>query len=1490
MGRSRKSSVDLAGFTPIKVTEPVKFIQLFDWFLMSFGVFCSILNGILSSSCLFAFLHLQDVQIRGQTQFDSKEGLHVNEYTTDTVKWCSIYTSFGVIMCILGYISTFCWLKLSERQAYRIKTQFLKRVLNQEMGFFNQNEVGMLTQRLSAGIERVKDGTGDKLGFILQAISNTITGLIVAAIMSWQIAFLMLLFMPFIILSICLQSASIKSSLREESKANDEANAVSQEVLSSIRTVGAFNAQEFEVKRYGDHLDVAYRFGVRKSMFTSVFTGSFELISFMVKDSIEKSKRQTTEAVEWRQLMRYATKFDWFLLAAGLMFSVLNGFLAPLSLFAFQHLTDIQIRGQKQFDSAKGLDTQWFTRSIIEWAIIYFTFGVVLFIVGYGQTRCFIKLSDRQAHQIKLAFMRSVLNQDSTWFQTTSTGYLTQKLSSWKISIVMFLTCPIVVFAIWGSTSAVKSSIRKEMKASGLASSIVEEVLSSIRTVAAFNAQKFELKRYSLQLDEGYRCGIRSGYVSALFSSLFELINFTSMGCAVCFGSLMVIEGKITPGTVFSVYWAVICGANRLGKSIPYFAVLMKARIAAADLFEIIDRKPDLDSSSQSGARPDGVECRLKFKDVCFHYPTRPEVAVLKGVSFNIESGETIALVGHSGSGKSTIVKLLMRFFDVIDGEITLGDIPLNKINIQWLRTQIGIVAQDPVIFSGTVEENMRMAKENLTHEEMVEACKLANIHDVIMKLPEGYKTRINAGGVVLSGGQRQRLAIARTLARNPKILLLDEATSALDVESERLVQEAIDKAQNGRTTIIIAHRLSTIRNAHRIIVFDHGKIVEIGSHDELMAQPNTRYKQLIQAQRVERRPEETKSPKFESSGFKRGKFQQSTKSASSVSTYHMTEIEQERSELKAEGGTEASFGQIWSYAKQERKFLGSGIFLAALRGHTWPVYALILGHFFHSMSMALAGGNTETLRINAFIDGGILASLGVVAAILCVVSSILLSVGGERFTKRLRLDVFKNLLKQDGAFYDNPLHTVGKLSARLAMDAPNVQAAMDQRLGDVLQGLISLFCGLAIGFYFGWKMALIECVNSFVFLALQLLLVELQKRKAIADAEALDEAFHIASESIENVQTIQALTKQDYVYDRFCNASVGVLRLSTKRANLQALLYGLIQGVEELHLGIAYLCGLVLIRSGHATPFAVFQVIEAVNMGLMGFFVVASYVPEYLRARVSAGLMFQMVNRPALIDSMSDNGKMPLISGQLRLNEICFAYPNARTRPILNDFKLEVEAGQTVALVGQSGCGKSTVVQLLERYYDVLSGSLEIDNVDIKEINLKHLRESMSIVQQEPTLFNLTIAQNIGYGMKNLTIDQVIAAAKLANVFDFINSLPMKFDTLIGPHGSQLSGGQKQRIAIARSLIRNPKILLLDEATSALDTQSEKLVQEALDKATEGRTCLIVAHRLSTIRSADRIVVVKDGRVVEQGKHEELIEQKGVYYRLIKKQAEILN
>ncbi|KAI6240398.1 CBR-PGP-3 protein [Aphelenchoides fujianensis] len=1180
-------------------------------------------------------------------------------------------------------------------------------------------------------------------------------------------------------------------------------------------------------------------------------------------------KKRQVEAVEWLQLMRYADGFDWFLLGLGSLFAVLNGFLAPLSLFAFQHLTDTQIIGQKQFDSPDGLDVEWFTQSIVEWAITYFCFGLALFVVGYAQTLCFMKVGDRQAHRMKEAFIRSVLHQDSAWYQTATVGSLSHRLTagvdrvrdgtgdklgfivqaaanlfmgvfvafymSWKMATVLLLGAPLVVTSVWGGSSGLKSLIRKEMDASGLAAATAEEVLSGIRTVATFNAQPLELRRYSLHLNEAYRYGIRKASLSSFFTGAFELINFFSMAVAVWMGSNLVISGAITPGTVFSVYWAVICGTIRLGKAIPYLSVIMKARIAAAELFEIIDRKPALDSASREGARPDGVEPSLKFANIRFSYPSRPDVPVLKGVSFEVNAGETIALVGSSGSGKSTLVQLLMRFFDPTEGQITFGDIPLEKINVEWLRNQIGLVSQEPCIFSGSVAENLRMGKEDLTEAEMIEACTQANAHEFICKLPEKYETKIGPGGIALSGGQKQRLVIARILARKPRILLLDEATSALDTESERQVQAAIEQASSGRTCITIAHRLSTIRNANRILVFDAGQLVEVGSHDELMER-DSRYKQLVLAQQVEKREEKLKQPPSEPPAFRKGaKLRESTRSAASVST-KMSELEQERMELKAEGGAEATFSQIWSFAKEERKFLLPGVLIGALRGHVWPVYALILGHFFHTMSSALAGGDPERLRSAALFDGGVLGALG--------------------------------------------------LTTRLASDAPNVQAAMDTRLGDVLQGLISLLFGLGIGFYFGWKMALIEAANSFVFLALQLVLVEMQKRRAIADADALDEAFQVASESIENVQTIQALTKQNFVYERFCSLSSSALRLTSKRANLQGLLYGLISCVEEVHFGTAYLAGLLLIRWGHATPFTVFQVIESVNMGLMSFYVVTSYIPEYLRARVAAGLMFRMIKREAPIDSMSEGGQKPTISGRVHLKDVDFAYPNARTRPVLSDFSLEIEPGQTIALVGPSGSGKSTTIQLLERFYDVMNGSLTIDGVDIREINLRHLRTAISLVAQDACLFNLTLAQNIAYGMQSASIEQVIAAAKLANIDDFIQSLPQKYDTLIGHRGSQLSGGQKQRISIARAIIRAPRILLLDEATSALDSESERLVQQAIERISETRTCIVVAHRLSTIRNADRIVVVKDGQVVEQGKYEELLERKGLFFRLANKQT----
>ncbi|VDM92740.1 unnamed protein product, partial [Onchocerca ochengi] len=410
---------------------------------------------------------------------------------------------------------------------------------------------------------------------------------------------------------------------------------------------------------------------------------------------------------------------------------------------------------------------------------------------------------------------------------------------------------------------------------------------------------------------------------------------------------------------------------------------------------------------------------------------------------------------------------------------------------------------------------------------------------------------------------------------------------------------------------------------------------------------------------------------------------------------------------------------------------------------------------------------------------------LGIISSFSTFASGALFGMVGARISMRLRIAVFKNILRQDLSFFDREYHSTGELTERLANDAQDVKAAVDQRLANAIQGIISLSSGILVAFLFNWKMAGIGVAICTVLIILQIIIL---------------------------------------------------------------------------------------------------RVVEALNVASFIMLTVASYLPEYLRARISANLMFQMKDQKPLIDNLSETGIHQPLKGNIRLENVYFAYPMLHQN-VLRNFSMSATFGQKIALVGSSGCGKSTIIKLLERFYDVTRGVLFIDDRDIRSYNIRYLRSNIALVDQEPTLFNLSIRDNIAYGLDNMSQDQIESAAKLANIHDFIISLPQGYDTIVGSKGSQLSGGQKQRIAIARAIIRNPKILILDEATSALDSENEKMVQDALEAARRGRTCIVIAHRLKTVQNADLIIVLKDGRVVECGNHTQLLAEKGVYYCFVEKQ-----
>ncbi|VDK82058.1 unnamed protein product [Onchocerca ochengi] len=546
------------------------------------------------------------------------------------------------------------------------------------------------------------------------------------------------------------------------------------------------------------------------------------------------------------EILRYAQRKDYILLTFGVILSVINGAIYPFSAVFFRGMTDALIIGQSNLTNGT-FNTEIYTESVLTYVYCYVLLAVLLLIVSLFSKNCLFILSERQAYEIRKRYFAALLRQQMSWYDQNKTGALTNKLSagieqiklgigdkfgallqasvhfivgviiacyySFRMTSMMLVIIPLIMMLLLASTKVLAIMTSREMRAYDEAGSVASEVINNIRTVTAFNAQYAEIVRY---------------------------------------GTNLAVKGEITPGTVFAVFWAITVGAIRLVHTLPQIGIFTAAKFVAGEIFQTIDLKPKIDCLSPHGLIPTHVKGQIELHNVHFCYPNRPDVKILNNISFTVSPGSTVALVGHSGCGKSTIIGLLLRFYEQQAGKITLDGVPISDLNIEWLRNKIGLVSQEPVVFARTIEENLKLGNEALTENEMIEACKIANAHDFIMKLPNGYKTLIGVGGVQLSGGQKQRIAIARILVRNPKILLFDEATSALDSENEAAVQLALDRVRAGRTTITVAHRLSTIRNADQIIVFKNGEIMEMGLHDELM-ELNGIYRQIVQTEETEK-------------------------------------------------------------------------------------------------------------------------------------------------------------------------------------------------------------------------------------------------------------------------------------------------------------------------------------------------------------------------------------------------------------------------------------------------------------------------------------------------------------------------------------------------------------------------------------------------------------------------------------------------------------
>ncbi|KAI6210798.1 Multidrug resistance protein pgp-3 [Aphelenchoides besseyi] len=1088
----------------------------------------------------------------------------------------------------------------------------------------------------------------------------------------------------------------------------------------------------------------------------------------------------------------------------------------------------------------------------------------------------------------------------------------------WDVTLVMLLALPVLIGTRMIFSKWFCKTMDDEFKLQSKMTNLVSETFSCIRTVISFGAQRQTINKFERLAHQNNRLTEERLRASSVYDALAQLaINM-----------LYVCVTSITIGFHLNGVSSARQNANAMQQ------ILNETPLIEVDYtptekskkekeLEFSTEKPAISEFSSSNSN----SASISFKNVRFCYPTRPNIEVLKGVSLEIKAGEHLAIVGSSGSGKSTLTALVLRFYDPTEGMVEFDGVDLRNLNPDKLRAKIGLVSQEPALFDGTISDNIRYGKLSASQAEVNDAARRAEAWNFINQLPDGMRTRVGDRGLQLSGGQKQRVAIGRAIIRSPSLIIFDEATSALDSKNEGEVQKAIDEASKGITTITIAHRLTTVKKCDRIVVLDAGFIVEEGTPEQLMANSNGRFYRMYADQKLDALQMDT--PKRRLIG--------KLSIGASESKQVIVDPDQRRAWARSSLGHKNALGKSYSMLSNNRLKLPV---LLKKRGNTFKTnvmevaahdkrleeeeldlivpnrqtsfvalvqlirnyrsgYSLLAsaipstilrGLFFLLVCFEVA----SILEITTYPEDEIPQRLFYVAAIyisLIIIKTIFEAVGrlvvalyGHGFCAHLRSEMFRKLLRHGAAYFDEEGNTPGRLTHKLINDTASLQAILGDKLDLLLPAVVCSTVSISVAIWINWKLALLCGFQFPAFILFRLVELHEAGTRQRQMAEEEKKAANLATIVLSNMSTIKAYTLQSHFHAIFHDA-LKPLRSAMKRQScVSAFVFAFQFSFSYILIAVTLYFGKDMMLNNEITPFDYLRVVLLTQFGANFISQLIASVADFSKARVAAENILEVMREPAVdMDNLSDQGLQPKVVGRITLQHIEFRYPSRPAIPVLKNVSFRVSPGESVAIVGPSGSGKSSIIALLQRLYTPNEGKVILDKSNIRTINPGYLRRVIVSVGQEPTLFSFTIRENIAYGLPDdeATMPKIIEAAKIANIHDFICSLPKGYDTEVGEFGGQLSGGQKQRIAIARALVRKPLVLLLDEATAALDSTSEKAVQQALEAASKSCTCIHVAHRLSSIRTADKIIVLVDGEIAETGTHAELMAEKSLYYEM---------
>ena len=1026
------------------------------------------------------------------------------------------------------------------------------------------------------------------------------------------------------------------------------------------------------------------------------------------------------------------------------------------------------------------------------------------------------------------------------------------------VALVMLGFALVALFApaLWHKWD-VRASIARMTAYKSFAAEFLDSI-QGLATLKAFGQGKARADKLEVEARDLFR---RTMWVLGT-NSLARGITDTSIAggaaAALIYGASRVEAGAMT---LTSLLVILMLGIEIFRPMRELRSVLHQGMVglsAAQGIYRILDDTPSV--IDPAPARLDGLLApTIAFEDVRFSYPgTRRTVH--ERLNFTAAAGERLGLVGSSGGGKSSIVRLLLRFYDPDQGRILLGGHDLRTLSFAQIRSLISVVNQDTFLFHGTVEENIRLGRPGASREEMEDAARAANIHDFIESLPQGYATIIGEKGIKLSGGQRQRVAIARALLRDTPILVLDEALSAVDAENEAVIQEALDRLMQGRTTLILAHRLSSVIDCDRILVLDRGHVAEQGKHAALMSQGGV-YAQLMAEQAREQQADVT--------------------------------LDALAAPQRAETIAGTSGGAM--------KPVTEGIIKA--EGLTWyQVVATLMGVIMPWKGKLTATFLLGVARVVSFIGIGVLSALIVLALKnhepyggLAIALAILAPVSGIlhwfeswlahdmafRLLAEMRIDAFRKLDALAPAYLTR--RRTGDLMALATNDIELVEHFFAHTVAPAFVAiLIPAAVVIALAMTSGWLA--ITLVPFLLAVGLSPFLM--RKRVDRLGSQAREAAGELGAFAVDSVQGLGEIVanqqerargdKLDDLSDRHI-----ALRLPFfSELTMQHAILEVLTGLGGLAIVVV---GAVLASRGTLDPGL---------LPLMTILAMSAFLPVSEIAQIGRQLadtlgatrrVYALANEPIPV---RDGPGVPAARGAaaLALEQVNFTYPG-QTRRALSDVSFAIPAGRTVALVGTSGAGKTTTAQLLMRFWDPDSGRITLNGTDLRDYKLDELRGLVALVAQDTYLFNDTLRANILIARPEATEAELLAAIEHASLGELVAALPQGLDSPVGERGTSLSGGQRQRVAIARAFLKDAPILILDEATSHLDAVNEQAVRRALDVLKADRTTIVIAHRLSTVRDADLIVVLDEGRVAESGTHTSLVSRGGLYARLVSRQ-----